>query len=375
MEGAVRSGAAPPAVGWRIGSGPASQPSPQPRVLHEGDRRERQCRPIARQVPVTAAATPWRAAGALVAPALDAAVSRLEPRAARAGAPPPGRRGQAGPGRPGAALGAAAAGGAEEPTGIPGAVAIELVHNFSLIHDDIIDGDRERRHRPTVWAEFGVGPAIIAGDALATLATQVLLEDADARAGRAAAALADATQAMIAGQADDMAFETRASVSARGVPGHGGRARPGPCSSCAAAIGAVLAGAPDADVVDALADFGRHLGIAFQAVDDVLGIWGEPGRTGKPVGSDLRPHKKTLPVVDRAGRSDGPGRPSWPRCSAAGSPTPTWPRRPALIEATGARDAVMAHRRGAPRRRAGGPRPGAAGRAAPRRAGGRSPAS
>ena len=72
-------------------------------------------------------------------------------------------------------LSAAAAGGREE-VGIPGAVAIELVHNFSLLHDDIIDEDRERRHRPTVWAQFGVGTAIIAGDALAALAIQVLLE-------------------------------------------------------------------------------------------------------------------------------------------------------------------------------------------------------
>ena len=66
--------------------------------------------------------------------------------------------------------------------------------------------------------------------------------------------------------------------------------------SCSAAIGAILAGAP-ATAVDALADFGRHLGIAFQAVDDVLGIWGEPSVTGKPVGNDLRQHKKSLPVA------------------------------------------------------------------------------
>ena len=63
-----------------------------------------------------------------------------------------------------------------------GAVAIELIHNFSLIHDDIIDGDTERRHRSTVWSEFGIGQAIIAGDALATLALQVMLERADGRA-------------------------------------------------------------------------------------------------------------------------------------------------------------------------------------------------
>ena len=72
-------------------------------------------------------------------------------------------------------------------------MAVELVHNFSLLHDDVIDDDRERRHRPTVWALFGVGDAIIAGDALLTLALQVLL-DADAPGGARAAAASDAAR-------------------------------------------------------------------------------------------------------------------------------------------------------------------------------------
>ena len=88
----------------------------------------------------------------------------------------------------------AAAVGADEPVGVPGAVAVELVHNFSLLHDDIIDGDRERRHRPTVWAAFGIGPAIIAGDALAALATQVLLEEPTPERVQAARRLAGATR-------------------------------------------------------------------------------------------------------------------------------------------------------------------------------------
>ena len=115
---------------------------------------------------------------------------------------------------------------------------------------------------------------------------------------RTAARLAEATQAMIAGQAEDMASERRALALGRGMPADGGTERRGLCSSCATAIGAVLAGAPQA-TVEALAEFGRHLGIAFQAVDDVLGIWGEPSVTGKPVGNDLRQHKKTLPIVAR----------------------------------------------------------------------------
>jgi geranylgeranyl diphosphate synthase type I len=112
---------------------------------------------------------------------------------------------------------------------------------------------------------------------------------------RAAERLAGATQAMIAGQAEDMASELRASLSVEECL-HMEAGKTGALLSCAVAIGAILAGAP-APTVDALADFGRHLGIAFQAVDDVLGIWGEPSVTGKPVGNDLRQHKKSLPIA------------------------------------------------------------------------------
>jgi geranylgeranyl diphosphate synthase type I len=182
---------------------------------------------------------------------------------------------------------------ADGSVGIPGAVAIELVHNFSLIHDDVIDGDETRRHRPTVWALFGLGQAIVVGDALQTLAHQVLL---DVPGGAVATGvLADATAAMIAGQADDIAFETRISVSIEQCMAMSA-GKTGALLGCASSIGAVLAGAPDA-TVGALRDFGTHLGLAFQAVDDLLGIWGDPDRTGKPAGSDLRQRKKTLPVV------------------------------------------------------------------------------
>jgi geranylgeranyl diphosphate synthase type I len=201
------------------------------------------------------------------------------------------------------ALLAAEACGAEAEVAIPGAVAIELVHNFSLLHDDVMDGDRQRRHRSTVWAEFGVGAAIIAGDALAVLAMEVLLEHPSADACRAATELARSTQAMIAGQADDMAFEGRPIVSVEECLLMEER-KTGALLSCAAALGAILAGAPE-PATQALRDYGRHLGIAFQAVDDLLGIWGDPAVTGKPVGSDLRQHKKTLPIVAAISAADG----------------------------------------------------------------------
>jgi geranylgeranyl diphosphate synthase type I len=237
----------------------------------------------------------------LVQPPLRAAVSRLSDELQ---APVQHHLGGGGKHvRAALALLSAEACGADAATGIPGAVAIELVHNFSLLHDDVIDGDRERRHRPTVWAEFGVGPAIIAGDALATLAMEVLLEDANPNAGRAALELARATQAMIAGQADDMAFEPRTVVTVEECLTMEER-KTGALLSCAAALGAILGGAEE-PTVQALREYGRHLGIAFQAVDDLLGIWGDPSVTGKPVGSDLRQHKKTLPVVIAVAAADG----------------------------------------------------------------------
>jgi geranylgeranyl diphosphate synthase type I len=244
-------------------------------------------------------ATLTRAAD-IVAPALDHAVERLSPSLQE-----PVRHHLAGGGkrvRAALSLLSAAAVGAPEETGVLGAVAIELVHNFSLIHDDIMDGDTERRHRSTVWKEFGVGQAIIAGDALATLALQVLLDEATVERVRAARCLVEATQLMIAGQGDDMAFESRPSVTVDECLDME-RGKTSALLACAVSLGAILAGAPD-ETVAALADFGWHLGTSFQAVDDLLGIWGEPALTGKPVGSDLTQHKKTLPVsiaLSRAG--------------------------------------------------------------------------
>ncbi len=232
-------------------------------------------------------------AAALVAPALEAAVARLCPELA----PVVEHHMQAGGKRVRAALAvlSAEAVGAPPEEALVGAVAVELVHNFSLIHDDVVDGDTERRHRRTVWIEFGLGPAVVAGDALAALATELLLEDPTPPRVRAALCLTRATAAMIAGQAQDMAFERRQQVSVEDCRAMEA-AKTGALLACASSIGAILAGAAD-PVVEALADYGNHLGMSFQAVDDVLGIWGRPEVTGKPVGSDLLAHKKTLPIV------------------------------------------------------------------------------
>jgi geranylgeranyl diphosphate synthase, type I len=197
--------------------------------------------------------------------------------------------------RPALAFLSAQAAGAPAEVALPGAVAVELVHNFSLLHDDVMDHDLERRHRATAWALFGVGNAIVAGDALMVEAIAGLLEPPSPERVAAASALAAATARMIAGQAEDLSFESRLDVSPKECLAMCAN-KTGALLSCASSIGAILAGAP-ADAVGALADFGLHLGLAFQAVDDLLGIWGRPEVTGKPAAGDLREHKKTLPVV------------------------------------------------------------------------------
>ena len=239
----------------------------------------------------------------LVEPALRSAVTSLQPKLAAIaefhfgwadehGNPQTGNSGK-GVRAALAVLSGEAVGGQPE-TAVPGAVAVELVHNFSLLHDDIIDGDLQRRHRPTVWALFGQDNAIIAGDAMHTLAFEVLLK-ADAAGTAAASRLAAATAAMIAGQICDMSFNERLDVSVEESLAMEAN-KTGALLGYAASVGAVLAGAPS-ETIAALEHYGQQLGLAFQAADDLLGIWGDPAVTGKPAGNDLREKKKSLPVV------------------------------------------------------------------------------
>jgi geranylgeranyl diphosphate synthase type I len=236
---------------------------------------------------------------------MEAALGRLHPDLRRIAAyhlgwtDPDGRPVAAGAGgkwlRSGLALLSAEAAGAGPDGGLPAAVAVELVHNFSLLHDDVMDGDTERRHRPTAWTVFGAGPAILAGDALLALAQELLLECPAPHGQRAALHLGAATGRLIRGQAADLSFERRGDVSLDECLAMAGD-KTGALLACAASLGAVLAGAPAA-TVDALARYGLRLGLAFQAVDDLLGVWGRPEVTGKPAGNDLRQRKKTVPVV------------------------------------------------------------------------------
>jgi len=205
-----------------------------------------------------------------------------------------------------ALLGAQALGGTPSDA-LPGAVAVELVHNFSLVHDEVQDHDAERHHRPTIWALMGEAQAINVGDFLYTRAVQALTDGAGdvARRMRALQVLNAAIAAMIAGQWQDIAFETMEAVSADDyramVAGKTGALLGAPLE-----IGAILAGA-EADEAAVFGRWGAHVGLAFQAQDDYLGIWGDPNATGKSNTNDIERRKKTLPIVHGLANADAAG--------------------------------------------------------------------
>ncbi|WP_327133529.1 family 2 encapsulin nanocompartment cargo protein polyprenyl transferase [Streptomyces sp. NBC_01343] len=175
------------------------------------------------------------------------------------------------------------------------AVAVELAHNFTLLHDDVIDKDTKRRGRPTAWTVFGIPDAIITGDAMMALALRLLAEDPHPASAAASGRLAACVIELCAGQQADCAFEQRPYVSLDECLTMA-TAKTGALLGCACALGALYAGAGP-DEVDAMDAFGREAGLAFQLIDDLIGIWGDPGHTGKPAGADLIARKKSLPVV------------------------------------------------------------------------------
>ena len=193
---------------------------------------------------------------------------------------------------------------------LPGAAAIELLHNFTLIHDDIEDRDHTRRGRPTLWSVWGEPLAINAGDAmfaLTQLALVRLLErGVDAATVVAASDLINRTCVTITcGQHLDIGFERRSSQNDPvGVAEYLAmiEAKTATLVACACEMGSLIATADpvrraDGSQCERLGDFGRHLGLAFQMRDDILGIWGDPAKTGKSVGSDIARQKKSLPLL------------------------------------------------------------------------------
>ncbi|KAA8881953.1 polyprenyl synthetase family protein [Nocardia colli] len=201
--------------------------------------------------------------------------------------------------RPALTVCAAVACGATPRAARAAAAAVELVHNFTLLHDDVMDADQIRRGRPAVWAVWGIPDAMLLGDALHALAGRILVTGLPGRTATAAVArLESAVIEMCHGQHKDCRFRSGGHVDveeyARMAMG-----KTGALMGCACALGALCAQA-DLATVSAMDTFGRELGMAFQFVDDLIGIWGDPQVTGKPT-SDLARHTMSLPVVSALG--------------------------------------------------------------------------
>lgn len=195
---------------------------------------------------------------------------------------------------------------------LPAAAAVELVHNFSLVHDDIQDNSDKRRGRPTLWTKWGMPQAINAGDGLfvlSNLAVTDLAENYPADlALRAARVLHETCLDLTRGQYMDISYEERLDLGEDDywpmITGKTAALLAGCCQ-----MGAILGGADPATEA-AYRDFGLALGLAFQVQDDILGIWGDEAVTGKSAASDLLEGKKSLPVLYGLGKN-GPFAARW----------------------------------------------------------------
>ncbi len=183
---------------------------------------------------------------------------------------------------------------------LPAAASIELIHNFSLIHDDIEDRDDERRHRPTVWKIWGDAQAINTGDGMHVLANLAALRlrdkiVTDSKVLEILGILNETVIVLCEGQYMDISFETRRDVTPAEYLDMIYRKTAALIES-AVVTGAILA-TEDKSVIEDFRIFGRELGMAFQIRDDIIGTWCDTASTGKPQGSDIENKKKTLPVI------------------------------------------------------------------------------
>lgn len=204
------------------------------------------------------------------------------------------------------------AAGADWQRALPAAAAVELIHNFSLIHDDIEDNSPTRHGRPTVWKKWGIAQAINAGDALFTLAHLAILRLEETTspgvALRASRLLQETCLQLTQGQYLDISYETRPDLTLEDYwPMIAGKT--GALLSACTRLGALVAGVSEKRT-SYFAEFGFSLGLAFQAQDDLLGIWGDAALMGKSAESDLMTGKKSLPVLFGLARN-GPFAQRW----------------------------------------------------------------
>ncbi|MEK7280747.1 MAG: polyprenyl synthetase family protein, partial [Chloroflexota bacterium] len=183
---------------------------------------------------------------------------------------------------------------------LPAAAAIELVHNFSLVHDDIQDGDTQRHGRPTVWALWGQGQALIAGSTMRLMADTTLhrLRERGFPAStilEASHLLEEGCLEMIAGQYLDISYEGQLDISLEAYLEMISY-KTAALIATSFRLGALL-GTADRQAIDAWGRCGQRMGLAFQIKDDILGIWGDENETGKASANDIRRRKKSLPIV------------------------------------------------------------------------------
>jgi geranylgeranyl diphosphate synthase type I len=193
----------------------------------------------------------------------------------------------------------AASCGADWQSALPAAAAVELVHNFSLVHDDIQDNSDKRRGRPTTWVKWGQAMAINVGDALFVMSNQAIIDLKEKYPAevvvKAAEILHNTCLDLTRGQFLDMSYEKRIDLTVEDYwPMISGKTAALLSACCH--IGSVLGGADDAKQ-DAYRSFGHYLGLAFQVQDDILGIWGDEAVTGKSAANDLIEGKKSFPVL------------------------------------------------------------------------------
>jgi geranylgeranyl diphosphate synthase type I len=182
---------------------------------------------------------------------------------------------------------------------LPAAAAVELLHNFSLIHDDIEDNSPLRHGRPTVWKKWGIAQAVNAGDAMFTLAHLAILrlteKTSPAITLDAAQILMETCLSLTKGQFLDLYYESQGDLSLDAYWSMVSGKTAALLTACTQ-LGALIAGV-DPVKQTAFSKFGHYLGLAFQVQDDLLGIWGKPALTGKSTDSDLLAGKKTFPVL------------------------------------------------------------------------------
>ena len=193
----------------------------------------------------------------------------------------------------------AAACGEDWQSALPAAAAVELVHNFSLVHDDIQDNSDKRRGRPTTWVKWGAPMAINVGDALFVMSNQAIMDLKEfyppETVVQAAEILHNTCLDLTRGQFLDMSYEERNDLGAEDYwPMVAGKTAALLSACCH--IGSLLGGAEEAKQ-EAYRSFGHYLGLAFQVQDDILGIWGNEAVTGKSAASDLVEGKNSLPVL------------------------------------------------------------------------------